>query len=277
MIERVRRFVNGACSFDVTDEGPLEGEIVVLLHGFPQTARSWDAVCALLHERGYRTLRFDQRGYAPSARPRGRFAYRMEALTSDVAALVAAAGGGPVHLVGHDWGAAVGWAFAGRHPEKLKSFTAVSVPHPRAFLEAMVLSDQAARSYYIALFQIPWLAEWGMRQRTPQARKVMKLFGMTDEQAERVQSEAAEGNLVGGLNWYRALVFGSPKDLKSIAVPTTYVWSKGDIAVSRRGAERCGRYVKAPYELEILEGTHWIPEQEPERLAAIIDKRVSSV
>lgn len=274
MTQRVHQFSNGACSFDVMDEGPLDGEVIVLLHGFPQTAKSWDAVCALLNERGYRTLRFDQRGYAPRARPRGRYAYRIEALTSDVAALLAAAGGGPVHLVGHDWGAAVGWAFAGRYPERLKSLTAVSVPHPRAFLGAMLSSDQAARSYYMGLFQLPWLAEWAMRQRTVHARKFMRMFGMTDDQIDRVQDEVAAGGLVGGVNWYRAIIFASPLNLRSTTVPTTYVWSKGDIALSRRGAELCGRYVNAPYELEVLEGTHWIPEQDPERLTEIIAKRV---
>lgn len=276
MTERIERFVNGTCTFDVIDGGPLDGEIVVLLHGFPQSAASWERVSALLRARGYRTLAFDQRGYAPGARPRGRLAYRLEALTSDVVALIAAAGGGPVHVVGHDWGAAVGWSLAARAPALLKSFTAVSVPHPRAFLEAMVSSDQALRSYYIALFQLPWFAEWFLRHQPKRARDLLQVFGMSDEHARRVQSEIAAGDLVGGVNWYRALVFASPMNLKRVTVPTTYVWSTGDIALSRRGAELCARYVRGPYLFEVIDGTHWIPEQQPERLTEIIAERLAS-
>src|ERR1700742_2077911 len=128
MPDRILEFANAGFTFPVRDDGPLDGEIVVLLHGFPQTSTSWDAVCARLNQDGYRTLRFDQRGYAPSARPRGRAAYRLSALVGDVAALIHAVGS-PVHLVGHDWGAAVAWGAAANHPSSVRTLTAVSVPH----------------------------------------------------------------------------------------------------------------------------------------------------
>ena len=92
MTERIREFVNDGLTFAVTDEGPADGDVVVLLHGFPQTSGSWGAVCERLHTSGYRTLTFDQRGYAPTARPRGRRAYRMSRLVSDVVALAEATG-----------------------------------------------------------------------------------------------------------------------------------------------------------------------------------------
>lgn len=97
--------------FDITENGPADGEPVVLLHGFPQHADCWDALTPLLTTHGYRTLAMNQRGYSPNASPRGRRAYRIEELVADVIALIEArAGGGPVHVVGHDWGAAVAWA-----------------------------------------------------------------------------------------------------------------------------------------------------------------------
>lgn len=89
---RLTSFERDGLVFDVVDRGPLGGETVVLLHGFPQTSSSWDLLAPLLHAQGYRTLAPDQRGYSPRARPRGRFAYRMSQLAEDVAALIEAAG-----------------------------------------------------------------------------------------------------------------------------------------------------------------------------------------
>ena len=77
-----------ALTFDVRDQGPLDGDPVVLLHGWPERAASWDAVAARLHEHGLRTLAPDQRGYSPGARPRFRTSYRLPALVADIEALI---------------------------------------------------------------------------------------------------------------------------------------------------------------------------------------------
>lgn len=275
MTERIERFINGELSFEVTDAGPVDGEIVVLLHGFPQTSSAWDAVCPLLHERGYRTLTFDQRGYAAGARPRGRFAYRMSALISDVVALVRRTGG-PVHLVGHDWGAAVAWSLAGKSPELVRTLTAISCPHPRAFVRSIFSSDQALRSYYIAMFQFPWLSELFLTHQPKRARYMMRRFGMSREQARRVSTEVAAGNILGGLNWYRAIPFAGSAYRGKVKAPTTFVWSKGDVALGPRCAELCSHYVTGPYQLEVLDGTHWLPEQQPAVLSNIIANRIAS-
>ena len=103
--------------FDVTTAGPADGEPVVLLHGFPQSARCWDAVTPVLAAAGLRTFAPDQRGYSPGARPAGRAAYRMAEVVADAAAVVEAAlaqtGRPRAHVVGHDWGAIVAWTLAG--------------------------------------------------------------------------------------------------------------------------------------------------------------------
>lgn len=277
MTQRMTGFSNGACTFEVTDAGPIDGEIVVLLHGFPQTTKSWAAVCARLQSGGYRTLAFDQRGYAPGARPRGRLAYRMSALVGDVVALVTAAGGGPVHLVGHDWGAAVGWATAARFPALVRTLTAVSVPHPRAFLQSLWTSTQALRSYYMAFFQLPWLVEGFFRFFPGLAYRLLRRYGMSKEQARSVQTDIVDtGALTGGVNWYRAIPFAGPAYAVNVEVPTSYVWSTGDIALSRRAAELCARCVTGPYRFEILDCTHWIPEQQPDRLSDVVLDRLRS-
>ncbi|MDT5340640.1 MAG: hypothetical protein QOD90_6145 [Mycobacterium sp.] len=273
MTERIREFANDGFTFPVTDEGPIDGEVVVLLHGFPQTSKSWDAVCARLNGSGYRTLTFDQRGYRPTARPPGRRAYRMSALVSDVAALIDQTGA-PVHLVGHDWGAGVAWSAAARFPAIVRTLTAVSVPHPSAFLGSMLISSQIFRSYYIGLFQIPWLPEFMFRNPRAVGR-ILAETGMTTEQIAQVQTDIIDsGALTPSLNWYRAMPFGSPKYARKVSAPTTYVWSTGDTALSKRGATLCRRFVTGPYRFEITDGSHWIPEEQPDLLHDLIVERI---
>jgi len=143
----MRTFRNGSLEFDVIDEGPSDGPVVVLLHGFPQFATSWERVIPELTAQGYRCLAPDQRGYSPGARPARRRDYRVPLLVSDVDALIDASGAESVHLVGHDWGAAVAWAYASAHPERLVSLAPMSVPHPAAFLRALATSRQFASSW----------------------------------------------------------------------------------------------------------------------------------
>ena len=117
---------------DVRDDGPPDGEPVLLLHGFPQDGTSWSGVAPVLRRAGLRTLVPDQRGYSPGTRPRGRRAYRLELLVQDAVALLDAAGLERAHVVGHDWGGIVAWTLAAHRPERTASLTVASVPHPRA-------------------------------------------------------------------------------------------------------------------------------------------------
>ncbi|MEV6908680.1 alpha/beta fold hydrolase [Amycolatopsis sp. NPDC051071] len=272
---RLRSFDHDGLTFDVRDTGPLDGTVVVLLHGFPQTSASWAETAALLNERGYRTIAPDQRGYSPRARPRGRYAYRSSRLVADTVALIHAIGAGPVHLAGHDWGANVAWATAAQRPDLVRSLTSVSVPHASAFLRSMLTSDQLIRSYYMFFFQIPWLPELAIRLGPRVVDRMLAKTGMTTAQIDRVHQEILLGGaLTGGLNWYRAMLLQNPAAPRTrVSVPTTHVWSDGDTALSRRGAELAGQYADGGYRLEILTGvSHWVPEEAATTLAAIIDR-----
>lgn len=273
---RLSSFSRDGLVFDVIDSGPLDGEPVVLLHGFPQRATSWEAVAAHLHESGLRTYALDQRGYSPGARPASRFAYGLASLRDDVLALVDAIDRGPVHLVGHDWGAGVAWAVAGHAPERLRSLTAVSVPHPKAFVRSMLTSSQALHSTYMLAFQLPFLPEWAM-SRWPQ--RLLPLFGMTRPMVEDFRRGMLDGGaLRGGLGYYRSLVRLRSGDLAPVPVPTTYVWSDGDVALVRKGAVTTERWVTGPYAFEVMEGvSHWIVDERPAELAAIIMRQVGQV
>ncbi len=270
--ERISTYTRSGLVFDVLDDGPLEGPAVVLLHGFPERASHWDEVARLLHLEGLRTLAPDQRGYSRGARPRGRLAYRLPQLVGDVVALVDRYGG-PVHLVGHDWGAVVAWATAAARPDLVRTLTTVSVPHPAAFARSLLTSDQALRSWYVLAFQPPWVVEAAARAGL--LGTFLRRAGLTDPELARFQAEIVDdGALPGALGWYRALPF-STSATGPVRVPTTHVWSDGDVALSRRGAELTAAHVHAPYELVVLEGvSHWVPTRAPEALAAAVVARV---
>jgi len=276
MTERITQLQHDGLTFAVLDEGPLDGVPVVLLHGFPERSTTWRLVAPILHEAGIRTFALDQRGYSPGARPRRRRDYRMTHLVGDVTALIDHIGA-PVHLVGHDWGAVVGWMVAAQRPDLLRSWTAISVPHPMAFLQAGLTSGQGLKSWYIGFFQVPRLAELTASRRGGLFDRSLRHAGMTAEEVERFRVEMVEdGALPHALGWYRAITLADPRaSSRRVAVPTTFVWSDGDVAVARRGAERTGRWVDAPYELVVLEGvSHWIPTHAPEDCAAAILARV---
>lgn len=273
---RLTSYTRDGLVFDVRDEGPQDGDVVVLLHGFPQRASSWDRVVPRLHAAGLRTLAPDQRGYSPGARPRRRRDYRSAELEADVVALLNLLDG-PVHLVGHDWGAVVGWLVAAHRPELLRSWTAVSVPHPAAMLRSFVTSTQLLRSWYMGLFQVPLLPERLLSSRPAEAS--LRAGGMSRELVARYRREIVEdGALPGGLAWYRGLPLSDPRtSLGPVRVPTTMVWSDGDVALSRAGAELTERHVRAPYELVVLEGvSHWVPEEAPDALADAVLARAAA-
>jgi pimeloyl-ACP methyl ester carboxylesterase len=248
----------------------------VLLHGFPQDSGAWDRLAPGLHGAGLRTLALDQRGYSPGARPRGRAAHRLRELTDDVLALLDAAGLGSAHVVGHDWGASVAWLVAIMHPEKVRTLTAVSVPHPGLFLKSWTRSTQGIKSWYMGFFQLPLVPEAlaGSRLFQGWARR----GGMDDEAVDRFRREIVEdGALSTAINWYRALPLSDPRAVGgNVSVPTTLVWSDGDMFVGRWAVERSESVVDAPYRLVVLNDvSHWIPTEAPDALADAILGRIS--
>jgi len=278
-MSRVRAFANDNLRFDVADEGPEDGEVVVLLHGFPQRHTSWRDVAPRLHEAGYRTLAPDLRGYSPGARPKGRRAYSLDKQVGDVKALVDAVGG-PVHVVGHDWGGAYAWSFAGAHRELTRTLTAISTPHPRAFQAALKTREQASKSWYMGAFQVPFLPEVVVGRAPERFERFLRGSGMTADDVARFRAEVvAYGALPGALGIYRAMPMmltssGSGMG-RTVRVPTTYVWSSGDVALGRPAAEASAQYVDAPYEFVVLDGySHWLPEHAPQQVADAILARV---
>lgn len=257
-------------TFDVHTGGPPDGEPVLLLHGFPQHSGEWDGVVPALHEAGLRTYALDQRGYSPGARPAAVADYRIGECVADALAVLDALRVDAAHVVGHDWGALVAWQMAARDPRRLRSLTAVSVPHPLAMAHAMATdADQAARSSYIALFRQEGKAERVLLAEDAAALRRM-LSGSVRVQ-EYVAPMQEPGALTAALNWYRAMSRADLDAAGPVTVPTTYVWSDGDLAVGAVAAEACRDHVTADYRMVTLVGvSHWIPDEAPQAVAEAV-------
>jgi pimeloyl-ACP methyl ester carboxylesterase len=267
----------GDLTFDVRTVGDENGEPVVLLHGFPENSLSWSGVAPLLAGAGLRVIAPDQRGYSPGARPVDVEAYSTDVLADDVVGLADALGIGAFHLVGHDWGAAVSWVTAVRHRERLRTLTAVSVPHLAAYGAALRSdADQQQRASYIGLLRQAGKAEHVLLKDDAQRLRAMYEGHVRPAQVDAYVAQLSEpGALTAALNWYRAMRsdLGS---LPPVTVPTTYVWSDQDVAIGRAAAERCGEFVEGDFDYVELNGiSHWIPEQDPDVLAEAILARIA--
>lgn len=267
--------------FDVRTAGPADGEVVILLHGFPQTSYEFRDQLRTLGAAGFRAVAPDQRGYSAGARPSGTEAYAIPLLVMDVLGLADAISADRFHIVGHDWGAIVAWAVAVAAPGRVITANPISVPHPDAF--SRVLNDptscQPEASAYFDLFVQPdsedgFLADDNARLRAVYAGIEGEAI---DEYVRVLGSKAALG---AALNWYRANI--ANRDLQSqplgtVTVPTMFTWSDGDTALCVDGARLTEEYVEGPYRFEVIEGvSHWIPDLAAEPMSSLLVDHISS-
>ena len=271
---RVRQVPVGGLVFDVAEQGAPDGRPILLLHGFPQIHRAYDGLARILAaaDAPLRLIAPDQRGYSPGARPADPAAYAMPELAGDLLGLLDAAGVEHVDVVGHDWGALVGWYLAGHHPDRVRTLTAVSVPHPAALAAALGRStEQREMSDYIKLFRDSDKAARVLLEED--ARRLRRLYRPLPESAYAPHL-AALGRpeaLTAALHWYRAARFGDGSAVPPVEVPVVFVWSTADAAISRDAAERCVEHVAGPYRFVELEGvSHWVPDEAPAALAAAL-------
>ena len=261
-------------TFDVYEGGPPDGPAVLLLHGFPQDHREFDLILPRLHAAGLRTYALDQRGYSPLARPAEVDAYRLSEACADAVAVLDALQIESAHVVGHDWGAHVGWMLAARHPERVSTLTAISVPHPRALRLALrVRPSQRARFAYMGLFRSPLAERMLLTGRGAGLRSMLRPIG--DRAGLYAEAMREPGRLTGALNWYRAMSAEQLASTGVISVPTTYVWSDKDPVVGLTAVVRTADWVDADYQLVVFKGVgHWVPEEAPRELADAVLARI---
>ena len=248
------------------------GEPVILLHGFPETSIMWASLMERLGDEGYRCFAPDQRGYSPGARPDGVKDYGYRNLISDVTALADALGFSRFHLVGHDWGSAVGWTLLHQHPDRVRSWTAMSVPHLDAFASAIADDpDQRKRSQYMGFFMIPEKPEKALAADDFAALRGL-WSSIPKEQVEEYLSVFSQpGALRAALNWYRANSVLLEKRREGpkfgpVQHPTLLLWGNDDLAVGRASVERTEQYMKGPYRLVELNAGHWLAQEAPDRV-----------
>lgn len=154
----------GSLSFSAHAAG--EGPTVLLVHGFPDHARSWRFQLPALADAGYRAVAPTLRGYEPSSQPADGD-YHIVRMAEDVVAWIDDLGGEPVHLVGHDWGAIIAYAAAALAPERLRSLTTLAIPHPGRLRSHGLrqLPSQLRNSWYMLFFQLRGVADFVVEAR----------------------------------------------------------------------------------------------------------------
>jgi len=277
MIEAHDVMTNGV-RLRVLQAGPLDGPLLVLLHGFPEHAGAWSVHAALLAEAGYRVWAPDQRGYGASEKPDRVADYALDTLAADVVGLIDAAGRERAIVVGHDWGAAVAWWVATRHPERVAKLVAINVPHPAA-MRAYVRRSlaQLRKSWYILAFQLPLLPEalasrHGFRLLARALTGSSRPGTFTDTDLDGYRRAWAQPNAVRSmLDWYRAMLRHPPSMADArVRVPTLLLWGVHDVALERGLAPRSIDLCDDGRLVFFEDATHWVHHEAPERVVAAI-------
>lgn len=253
------------------------GPPVILLHGFPECWWMWRHQIQPLADAGFRVIAPDLRGYNLSDKPSGVSAYRMDRLVADVEGLIRATGEPRAHVVGHDWGGLIAWWMAMLSPERVHRLAILNAPHPQVFRREIRTPDQMLRSWYAAAVQVPVIPEAAIRandfallERAFRASTVRQ-GAFTDEDIRRYKEAAGQpGALTAMLNYYRAAARRHAPRARRIDHPTLLIWGKRDQALSLRNTYGLERWVPSIRIERIAEASHWVAEEVPERVAALL-------
>lgn len=248
----------------VAQAGPLGGEPIVLLHGFPDAGFGWRFQIAALARAGLRVIVPDQRGYNTSDKPRGVRQYSLDKLVEDLAGLADALNYDRFHLVGHDWGGIVAWAAGAWMPDRIEKLVILNAPHPEVIIPYALRSPSQLLA---AFFQLPWLPEalLSTRRSALLARALVKSGRpdtFTQEEIARYRTAWQRPSaLTGMLNWYRALPF-RPKMRQRIITPTLLLWGMQDPALEA-GLALCSLGYCDDGRLKRFEAaSHWVQRDE---------------
>jgi pimeloyl-ACP methyl ester carboxylesterase len=278
-MERTMRIDVNGVGLELEVTGDPSGDAVLLVHGWPDTHELWRHQVAALTEAGYRTLAPDLRGFGGSDKPGATADYGMSLLVADLAGILDVIGLGSVHVVGHDWGGAIGAVMAAIMPDRVRSLTCLSVGHPAALRGAGWA--QREKSWYMLLFQFPGVAEQWLSQDDFRNFREWSQHPEPDGVIERLRDRSA---LTASLGVYRAnlspetVFLGPPIGLPPIQAPTLGVWSTGDIALTEAAMTGTAKYVAGSWHYARIEGAgHWMQLDEPDRVNRLLLDFLSEV
>lgn len=248
-------------TLSVLTAGPLDGKMVLLLHGFPENAESWTEQINYLAGLGYFVVAPDQRGYNESTAPESTKNYKIDILALDMLFLVKHFRKDKVFIVGHDWGAIVGWYLIAFFPETFEKAVMASAPHWDIFKKYLLSHPrQLLKSWYIFFIQIPLIPEFffGFNSYTVLSSMLTKHDYPEDKLRDLRNSWIKHKKFSFMLNWYRAMRYMNIKLPKSkIQVPTHIVWGEKDPFCMSEMALMCKDYCQKS-EVTIMKGVgHW--------------------
>jgi pimeloyl-ACP methyl ester carboxylesterase len=280
------KVANGEVQLHYIAQGPEDGEPVLLLHGFPQYSYMWRNQLEALAKAGYRAIAADLRGYNLSDRPEGVENYHMRELLGDVKAFYSAFGWSKANLLVHDWGAIIGWTFAGYYPDLVKKLAVIDCPHPSAFSDVMLEGvEQMFKSWYIWFFQTPDIPEQYFGGANIE-RMIMWCFLSTPRARESFKPEDIQkyremllqpGQLTACFNYYRAnltpqnMLTDARKDPPKVQAPTLQIYGTDDLALASRAWKKSAKYCSGPFKSVTLEGVgHWAAEESPDEINRLV-------
>ena len=276
-------FEHGGLRFSALANG--EGPVVLCLHGFPDDLHSFRHQLPVLANAGYRAISLALRGYEPASIPENGD-YTVESLASDIIAVVDQLGSDPVHLIGHDWGAAVAYTAAAAAPERFESLITMAVPHPGRFArECLRIFKQLRNSWYMGFFNVPQISEWVVSRRDYAfIRKLWRDWspGWTPEAhvLERVVDSLSQpGVLSAALGYYRAalsfkaLTISAQEAYYPVPVPLLALTGEQDGCIDSAVFERLMKPKDFPrgLKLERIAGAgHFLHQQQPDVVNRLI-------
>ena len=257
-------------------------KFALLLHGFPESKFSWRYQMPLLARLGYRVWAPNMRGYGKTSRPDAIADYHIDHLVADAAGLIDAAQGKQTLLMAHDWGAVVAWQVAIRKARPLERLVIMNVPHPACMARELRTWAQLKKSWYVFFFQIPWLPERLLRARG--GRAIERAFvdmaidkgrfpiAVTDE-FRRTALEP--GAMTAMLNYYRAAVRAGDAAMNpkpgTVDVPTLMIWGEEDSALGKATTADTDKYVRDLTLRYLPAVSHWVQQEAPEKVNAMIE------
>ena len=268
MTIRHRRVNAGRLTLHVAELG--EGEPVLLVHGFPSYWEGWREQMEALAARGFRAIACDLPGYGESDQLPNVLDYRGTLLAADLAGLIRGLQLPCVHVLGHDWGGTLAFCLARQHPELVKKLVVLNAGHPELLLTALRHFEQLRRSWYVFLFQLPWLPEWLLKRRAALSVALrgleVRAGAFSDEDLERhLAVMRLPGVARSALSYYRAAFRVPLRARGTIAQPTLVLWGDQDPALS--GAlllPKLSEYVPDLRVLHFEQAGHWLHYDLPE-------------